>query len=44
MPTFRNGYEYVQYQISTGRWDLDSDTFDIETALADAWDEGYASK
>ena len=44
MPTFRNGYEYVQYKIRTGRWDLDSDTFDIETALADAWDDGYASK
>lgn len=39
---YENGYEYVQAQIESGRWDLESDTFDIETALADAWEEGFA--
>ena len=37
-----SGYDYVQHQIESGRWDLDSDTFDLEEALADAFDEGFA--
>ena len=37
-----SGYDYVQHQIKSGRWDLDSDTFDLEEALADAFDEGFA--
>ena len=37
---FSNGYAYVHAQIKNGRWDLDSDTFDIVTALEDAWEEG----
>ena len=40
---YENGYQYVQAQIASGRWDLESDTFDIETALADAWEEGRLS-
>ena len=39
---YKNGYDYVQKQIVSGRWDLDSDTFNIEKALADAWNEGFA--
>lgn len=37
-----SGYDYVQKQIESGRWDLDSDTFDVKQALADAFDEGFA--
>lgn len=37
-----SGYDYVQQQIESGRWDLDSDTFDVKQALADAFDEGFA--